>query len=259
MGTVEYDPTHWTDTFNRAVESTQDRPYDWQVWHLRARAAVALLRWEAAQYAFERTLALTPGPLPQAEVWMGLAFVHQMKAEYPEALVAVNRAMVLVPQHPGPHLKRAEIFRDCGAWADSEQEFATVVHLQKQHDHHDYTPEIHYLRGFLYFRLQRWEAGWRDFLYRWSCQEFVESTNLSCRPTTDCPIWIGGSMSDRESLITDDDGKIIGKDTTEYHEDGSSTTTHQEAFLDWKADVQATRITGVTENDADGNSTHTSR
>ena len=62
-------------------------------------------------------------------------------------------------------------------------------------------------------------------------------------------------MSDRESLITDDDGKIIGKD----HEDGSSTTTHQEAFLDWKADVQATRITGVTENDADGNSTHTPR
>jgi len=58
-----------------------------------------------------------------------------------------------------------------------------------------------------------------------------------------------------ESWVTDADGRIIGKDTTEHHEDGSSTTTHQEA---WTPGVlfepRAGKITGVTENDADGTS-----
>ena len=34
----------------------------------------------------------------------------------------------------------------------------------------------------------------------------------------------------KETLVTTGDNHhIIGKDTTEYHEDGSSTTTHQDA------------------------------
>ncbi len=64
-------------------------------------------------------------------------------------------------------------------------------------------------------------------------------------------------MSDKkESWITNEHGKIIGKDTTEYHDDGSSTTTHQNAHFDWLTGAHATSITGVTENSSDGTSEH---
>ncbi len=61
-----------------------------------------------------------------------------------------------------------------------------------------------------------------------------------------------------ESLVTTGDNHhIVGKDTTEYHDDGSSTTTHQEASFSMIDGVSAGRITGVTENNADGSSEHT--
>lgn len=65
-------------------------------------------------------------------------------------------------------------------------------------------------------------------------------------------------MSDKkETIVSDATGRhIIGKDTTEYHEDGSSTTTHQDASFNMIDGVTATRITGVTENSPDGTSEH---
>lgn len=52
--------------------------------------------------------------------------------------------------------------------------------------------------------------------------------------------------------------EITSKDTTEHHGDGSSTTTHQEARFSLGS-VNAGAITGVTENSADGISTHKPR
>jgi hypothetical protein len=62
---------------------------------------------------------------------------------------------------------------------------------------------------------------------------------------------------EHESWVSDENGKIIGKDTTEYHDDGSSTTTHQEAYYSDLTGAHATKITGVTENDSSGTSTNT--
>ncbi len=62
-------------------------------------------------------------------------------------------------------------------------------------------------------------------------------------------------MSDKkETWVTDENNKIIGKDTTEYHKEGSSTTTHQEAHSNLIMPPSATKITGVTENSSDGTS-----
>ena len=60
-----------------------------------------------------------------------------------------------------------------------------------------------------------------------------------------------------ESWITNENGKIIAKDTTEHHDDGSSTTTHQKAYFDLLTGAHATEITGITENSPEGTSTHT--
>lgn len=63
------------------------------------------------------------------------------------------------------------------------------------------------------------------------------------------------SKEKEESWVTDGDGKIIGKDTTEYNDDGSSKTTHQEAYADIFG-AHATKIAGETYNKPDGTSKH---
>ncbi len=66
-------------------------------------------------------------------------------------------------------------------------------------------------------------------------------------------------MSDKHvSLVTDDNCHVIGQDTTVVRSDGSSTTTHQEAYRDFFG-THATDITGVTENKPDGTSSHRER
>jgi len=59
----------------------------------------------------------------------------------------------------------------------------------------------------------------------------------------------------KETWVSDENKRIIGKDTTEYHKDGSSTTTHQKAHSTFFG-AEATKITGVTENKPDGTSEH---
>lgn len=64
------------------------------------------------------------------------------------------------------------------------------------------------------------------------------------------------SKGSKESWITNEYGRIIGKDTTEYSDDGSSKTTHQKAHFTMIGGAQATTITGVTYNNSDGTSKH---
>lgn len=62
----------------------------------------------------------------------------------------------------------------------------------------------------------------------------------------------------KETWVTDKDGRIVRKDTTEYYDDGDSIITHQEAdgggLLHGPS---AGRITGKTWNKSDGTSKHT--
>lgn len=64
----------------------------------------------------------------------------------------------------------------------------------------------------------------------------------------------------KESSVTNDSGKIIGKDTTTYNSDGSSDTVHQDV---WGGNTilppQPGNITGVTHNNPDGTSEHKSK
>ena len=48
--------------------------------------------------------------------------------------------------------------------------------------------------------------------------------------------------------------RTVGKDTTTRHSDGSSTTVHQKAYAGTFGNTVATKITGVTQNSADGKS-----
>jgi hypothetical protein len=64
------------------------------------------------------------------------------------------------------------------------------------------------------------------------------------------------SKETKETWVTDDNGRIIGKDTTEYNDDGSSKTTHQEAYFDNLTGAHATKITGETYDSPDGTSKH---
>lgn len=67
------------------------------------------------------------------------------------------------------------------------------------------------------------------------------------------------SDDDKVSWVRNEDGEIIGKDTTEYREDGSSKTTHQVAWYDDLTGAHASDITGVTENSSDGTSENEER
>ncbi len=65
----------------------------------------------------------------------------------------------------------------------------------------------------------------------------------------------GSDVVDRKESIVQDGPVIVGKDTTEYHRDGSSDTIHQDAHLSF-GDVRAGAITGITHNTPDGKSTY---
>jgi hypothetical protein len=64
------------------------------------------------------------------------------------------------------------------------------------------------------------------------------------------------SGNKKETFVTDENGNIIGKDTTQYNTDGSSMTTHQKVVHDFGFIRRAADITGVTENKPDGTSEH---
>jgi len=61
------------------------------------------------------------------------------------------------------------------------------------------------------------------------------------------------SKDKKETWVTDNKGRIVGKDTTEDTGGGSSKTTHQEV-LHGPLGVRPTKITGVTYNQPDGKS-----
>ena len=62
---------------------------------------------------------------------------------------------------------------------------------------------------------------------------------------------------EEKSWVTNDNGRIVGIDTTTHNEDGSSDTTHQGV---WGGNVIMTpepgNITGATHNNPDGTSEH---
>lgn len=65
----------------------------------------------------------------------------------------------------------------------------------------------------------------------------------------------GSDVVGSSESIVQSGSSIVGKDTTEYHRDGSSDTIHQDAHLSFGS-LRAGAITGVTHNHPDGTSTH---
>lgn len=59
-------------------------------------------------------------------------------------------------------------------------------------------------------------------------------------------------MSEKKETFVMDGKRIVGKDTTEYHEDGSSTTVHQDADYHILMGLHVGHITGITENNPEG-------
>lgn len=62
-------------------------------------------------------------------------------------------------------------------------------------------------------------------------------------------------MGNKESSYVTDHGRIVGKDTTTSHKDGSSTTVHQ-AVVNTVLGVMPTTTTGTTHNSPGGTSTN---
>lgn len=62
-------------------------------------------------------------------------------------------------------------------------------------------------------------------------------------------------MSNKQSSNVTDHGRIVGKDTTTSHKDGSSTTIHQNVVHTVLGDMPTT-TTGVTHNSSGGTSTN---
>lgn len=208
-------PEAWRQSLTLAEEATQQYPYDWRAWHLRARASMIcagmfpskrLDLWNSAERCTHRALALVvpdEAGTALAEVWLVLSVILDMQGEPAEALKAARRAATLAPTAPAPLAKLADMFRDLRRFDEADATYERALALQP-----GWAPALH-CRSFLRFMQGRWQEAWEDYQHRWSSQEFLFTAGKptwfvrgqSIDDLLGKPAWTGESLHNKTVLV----------------------------------------------------------
>jgi tetratricopeptide (TPR) repeat protein len=146
----------------------------------RGHALQDLKRHEEALACFERAVALEPGHAG-AHNNRGNALQELMRHE--EALASYGQALALKPDHAEALFGRGNALRDLKRREDALASFEQALALKP-----DYA-DVHLNAGLCRLTAGDFEAGWREYEWRWQ----VEQLALP-KPAFDQPAWDGGRV-----------------------------------------------------------------
>jgi tetratricopeptide (TPR) repeat protein len=132
---------------------------------LLADCLAASGRLDAAVETYRQVVAAAPGLAP-AQCNLGVALQRQGRPD--EALACFGRAVAAVPGFVEAWYNQGVVLRDLGRDAEAEASFRRAVELAP--DHADARSDL----GLVELRRGAWEAGWRDYEWRWRARRFSD-------------------------------------------------------------------------------------
>lgn len=195
----DWAPKNYEAAARLAYQAVAETPYDWRPWFMLAKATNYIQKWDAAEHAFSRTLAMLPESekTAAADCWLGLATLYDVQGRREQAIHATSKAIELVPQ-AASWLKHADVLRNIGRFNEAEAAYARALRLDPTY------VDAKHNRSFLRFRQGRWREGWRDYASRWKTSEF--GNNLHNKPKTDRPKWTGMDLGAQRLLVWPEQG-----------------------------------------------------
>jgi Flp pilus assembly protein TadD len=149
-------------------------------------------KFAEARTLFERALALKPA---YADAHNNLAIVLRLEGRFAGALVHYDRAVALTPNAAGPHNNRGNLLQDLGRLDEAATSFERALALEPDF------PAAHHNLGMALLAAGRFEAGWREYEWRWRTPQAAGLARRFAEPP-----WRGEPLSGGTLLIHAEQG-----------------------------------------------------
>ncbi|WP_156441141.1 tetratricopeptide repeat protein [Burkholderia sp. ABCPW 14] len=177
------------DAYLRCGRVLPDRPM------LRNNLAALYLQMQEYDLArFYAEEALTDDPY-NALAWNNLAAAHLKRGEVDAAECAVERALALKPEHPVALQTFSYVCKEHQRWNQS------VAAIERAHQFEPQDGSIRWSLAMLQLLLRQYEAGWRNYEYRWTAGELKGKW-----PELRVPVWRNQPLDGKALLVWGEQG-----------------------------------------------------
>jgi tetratricopeptide (TPR) repeat protein len=153
----------------------------------RGNALLRIGRLTQALEALELAAALTPD---DAIVWLNLANVQRDVGEPHAALASLEKALELDPRIYQAHTNAGNVLQDVGRRNEALERYAAALALEPG------SVDAHWNRSLLNLLMGNFEAGWREYEWRWR-RDARESRPRGLA----APLWQGEPLTGRTLLL----------------------------------------------------------
>ncbi|MBS0359748.1 MAG: tetratricopeptide repeat protein, partial [Proteobacteria bacterium] len=153
----------------------------------RGNALLRLGRTSEALAALEAAAALTPD---DAVVWLNLANVQRDLGRSEAALESLQRTLALEPRIPAAHTNLANVLQDLGRREEALARYGQALTLDPD------SVDAHWNRSLLNLLMGNFEAGWREYEWRWR-RDAPESRPRGFA----APLWLGEAPLEGRSIL----------------------------------------------------------
>jgi tetratricopeptide (TPR) repeat protein len=147
---------------------------------------------EEAIACFRRAILIKP---EYAEPHMNLGAALQRQGDMAEARACLQQALRLEPQSPEAHNSLGILLQEQGQLDEARACFEEALRLQPTF------AEGHVAHAFALLLAGEFERGWRDYEWRWRCQDFPTPPLRSSQPA-----WDGSPLEGRTILLRAEQG-----------------------------------------------------
>ncbi|MDN7592075.1 tetratricopeptide repeat protein [Burkholderia seminalis] len=147
---------------------------------------------ETAQFYAEEAILDEPS---SALAWSNLAAAHLKQGRIDAAECAIERAMMLKPDYPTALQTYSYVCKERQNWNQARASLMRA-HALSPHDW-----PIRWSLAMLQLLFGEYEAGWRNFEYRWQAGELKGKW-----PTLPAPVWQGESLEGKTLFIWSEQG-----------------------------------------------------
>lgn len=164
-----------------------------EAYNNRGNALGRLGRHEEALQAFQSALALLPD---DAEVLVNIANALRDLGRRDEALDMLDRALARDAAIPQAHVNRGNLLQDLGRHREALQSYDRALALDPG------SVDAHWNRGLCSLLLGEFEAGWRDYEWRWRRGAVETQARVLA-----APLWLGDApLAGRTILLHGEQG-----------------------------------------------------
>ena len=142
-------------------------------------------RFEEARALFERALARKPD---YADAHNNLGILLRLEGRFAEALVHSDRALAVTPNAPGPLNNRGNLLQDLGRLDEAEASLGRALAVEP-----DFAGAHHNL-GMVLLAAGRFEAGWREYEWRWRTPQAADLARRFTQPQWQGEALAGGTL-----------------------------------------------------------------